>query len=201
MIVTAQFSQFTTSGGVEISYNPQGGGEQVVPLIPYNNPLNYEDPTHYPPDEGDPAYLTVVRLLGPANSYLNLSRSNANINVWANPEGTVAILAQASSDNSEPIPFNSYDVAVVYVGWDGSVDDGSQVTLALAATQDDPTRPVARTFRKSDVLIVGIAGHTQSLDANSITTHKIKPSSGTYQFYKQVVKQYNAMVFPEDPGI
>ena len=203
MIVSAQYSQFTTSGGVEIPDYPQGGGEQAVPHIPYNNPLSYEDPTHYPPNEGDPSYLTVVTLLGPANGNLKLSRSNANINVWANPEGTVALLTQASSDHSEPIHFNSDGVPVVYVGWDGSVDEaeaGSEVTLALAATQNDLARPVSLKFIKSEVLIIGIAGHTQSLDAKSVTTHKIKPSSGTYQFYKQVVTQYNAMVFPKNPG-
>ena len=208
MSVIAQFSQFAINGGIEIPYSTVAGAHNNIPIIPYNDPRSYSDPDQYDPEAGDPFYLVQVVLAGPANGVAELNRSSKDINVWTTPEGTGAILVHASILDSTPVTFNANGVAIVYVGWDASISSSSrdavantQATLSLALGEADRLHPVSRTFKRSETLLVGFAGHTQSASTNSVKDLRVDPSAGAFLLYSQAVKdRYNALLYPEDPG-
>ena len=148
----------------------------------------------------DPDYLLRldIKFDQPANAPIKISRKDGPaLAVYADQGATSPLLPHRSGLTEVEITLEATNTKTVWVGWDGSyINPTANLTLLVGMGAATGTNDIIK-FARSDVLIVGIAGHTQSSPVNPTI---VDAGVGVHEIYENLLPFYPHRLYPEDPG-
>ena len=157
-----------------------------------------------PSDRGCGVPRTTATLFGAPGSTQTLSRTSPNIVVWSDSGATSPILPQGGANQQASIQFDSTGRKTVYIGWDATTGDNGNTTLTLIP-EGSGQAPTSQTqsviFRKTNTVVVGFAGHTQSPGVAAPNNYIVRGDTGVAQIARTLMNDhYVVRIYPEDPG-